>query len=298
MTKTLIKAVFNILFLAILAILLHRYASLEQIQLTIKQIPPVSFAAGVSMLVITYILRTHRFFQLLKGYPVSWSGILKVMLRHNAINNLLPFRLGELSFPVLLKKQENIDFQTSLKVLLTARLYDLLIMGGLAFILINFLLFRNNVAWLALELIIFILMVALLAWLTYQQKIAFLQRFKLYFIYLQQNFRQTSTTSLLIWAFKTTGQALLLAPMLQTHWNYALLAILIIEGTAILPVNGPLNFGSLEGATLAVLTPLGLQAKTVLAAILNLHLAIIMLAALGYLLSLFIPSPRHKEVSS
>jgi len=224
---------------------------------------------------------------------VQWLSIFKVMLQHNAINNILPFRLGELSFPILLKQRENIGLASSAKTLITARLFDFLVMGMAAFGVLMLIL-NNNQRLVFISVMILVALVGgigLVFVLKKSQRIHDI--FSRFYTYLIANFKSCSAITLAIWLFKILGLAALLSPMLNTEIELALLAVLVVEGTAILPINGPANFGSLEGAVVAILLPFGLVAGEVFGAVLNLHLAIIMLAAIGYLASFLIPNTHH-----
>lgn len=298
MTKKTVKIISNLLFLVLFAGLLWHFSSPQQALETLNRISPLYFVTGLLCLIASYVLRTHRFYQLFAEQNLAWWGVMKIMLQHNAINNLLPLRLGELSFPILVKQQQQIPYRSSAKVLITARLFDVGIMATLAFVVLSLLLLRHSPMLLVAMLVGIGLMATILGLLTKAGVLPFAQQVLPYLHYCQAHVRGAGLTSLAIWSVKLLGQALWLAPMLGTPWLYSLFAVLIVEGTAILPVNGPLNFGSLEGAAMLALTPLGLAPSLVLAAILNLHIAIIMLAALGYLVSVFLPSPATHEVSS
>ena len=298
MKKTIVKIIGNILFLALFALLLWKFASPQQAIETVKRIPNLYLISGLACLITSYVLRAHRFYQLLAGHNIGWLAILKIMLQHNAINNLVPLRLGELSFPILLKQRHNLPYQSSAKVLITARLFDLSIMGTIALVIISLIIAQYSTTLFVIELIVISVSLCSLWLIAQSDRLPFKEPMADYLRYCKYHLQDAGISSLGIWLAKVAGQALWLSPMLQAPWLYSVFAILIVEGTAILPINGPLNFGSLEGATMAALTPLGLAPGLVLSAILNLHIAIIMLAALGYLVSLLLPSPKPNEVSS
>lgn len=293
-TKQLFKIAANIAFIVVFIYLAQKFASFDQLIATLQKTPFSNILLGVSILFITYILRAHRFFVLLKSQNVPWSSVLRVMLQHNAINNLLPFRLGELSFPILLKKQNNIKLMTSSKVLVTARLFDLMVMGGISLTLLIVMVSPNQRLALLVALVVACLGFAFAVFILRKSKNTVIMHIRTLFSFIATNAKTCTHLTLLIWTLKITGLALILAPMLNTHIQYALLAVLVVEGTAILPVNGPANFGSLEGAVVAVLLPFGLAAEGVFNAVLNLHILIIMLAAIGYVVSLFIPHSTNK----
>ena len=73
---------------------------------------------------VTRALRFARIHQELRGAPFSrW---LQVTVIHGALNQVLPFRSGEVSYPVLMRRIHRTTLGRSVLVLLVARIFDLL----------------------------------------------------------------------------------------------------------------------------------------------------------------------------
>ena len=83
--------------------------------------------AGFGWYLLTNILRSYRF-----GTLMAITGILNPlrllpeMIALSFLNNALPARSGELSFPYLMQRRHNTSVGDSLTFLLIARIFDLL----------------------------------------------------------------------------------------------------------------------------------------------------------------------------
>ena len=122
---------------ALLGTTLIVWLLLRQIRLTdiwqlLVQADARWLAAGFGWYLFTNILRSYRFAALM-GIP----GVLKPvcllpeMIALSFLNNVLPARSGELSFPYLMQKQHQTPVGDSLTFLLIARIFDLLSVAAL-----------------------------------------------------------------------------------------------------------------------------------------------------------------------
>lgn len=87
------------------------------------------WTSGLIALVLllgTYVLRTWRIYDY---FPVETGGHFGTLLRlvqvHNLLNIMLPFRSGEASFPLLMKREFGLSLARSTSALLVMRLFDL-----------------------------------------------------------------------------------------------------------------------------------------------------------------------------
>ncbi len=71
---------------------------------------------------LTYIFRAFRFFLIIE---LDFLALFQATSYQTFLNNLIPFRLGELSFPLFLKKYYNFDFGKSTYWLVIMRFFDL-----------------------------------------------------------------------------------------------------------------------------------------------------------------------------
>lgn len=78
------------------------------------------------LLLSTYVLRTWRIYDY---FPSETRGRFPVLFRlvqiHNLLNIMLPFRSGETSFPLLMKKEFDVRLARGTSALLVMRLFDL-----------------------------------------------------------------------------------------------------------------------------------------------------------------------------
>ena len=95
--------------------------------------------AALALLLATYFLRTWRIYDY---FPQQTAGhfarLFRVVQIHNLLNIMLPFRSGETSFPLLMKKEFDVRLARGTSALLVMRLFDLhalLAAAGLGLIL-------------------------------------------------------------------------------------------------------------------------------------------------------------------
>lgn len=85
-------------------------------------------SAGIALALLlgTYVLRTWRIYDY---FPAETGGHFGTLLRlvqvHNLLNIMLPFRTGEASFPLLMKREFGLGVARSTAALLVMRLFDL-----------------------------------------------------------------------------------------------------------------------------------------------------------------------------
>ncbi len=81
---------------------------------------------ALAALLGTYVLRTWRIYDY---FPVETGGRFGTLLRlvqvHNLLNIMLPFRSGEASFPLLMKREFDLPLARSTAALFVMRLFDL-----------------------------------------------------------------------------------------------------------------------------------------------------------------------------
>jgi hypothetical protein len=83
-------------------------------------------ALAITLLLLTYVLRTWRIYDY---FPKETGGRFGVLLRlvqvHNLLNIMLPFRTGEASFPLLMKREFGLPLARTTAALFVMRLFDL-----------------------------------------------------------------------------------------------------------------------------------------------------------------------------
>ena len=81
---------------------------------------------AVVLVFLSYWVRAMRLYDYFRNeMQAAFLLCFKLMLQHNLLNNLLPMRTGELSFPILMARYFNVPMKQSIPVLLGFRLLDL-----------------------------------------------------------------------------------------------------------------------------------------------------------------------------
>jgi hypothetical protein len=111
-----------LLAFAILAEQLVGWASLLYPWLFIGN--PLPVIAPVLLIAGSYLVRALRICRYF-GFARDFGLCLRLLLKHNALLNLLPLRAGEAAFPVLMHRYFDVPMQRSLPALLWLRLIDL-----------------------------------------------------------------------------------------------------------------------------------------------------------------------------
>ena len=129
-----------------------------------KQLSSQTLFAAFGLFLLSHVLRGLRIYELIKhkipeGRPI---GLVKISATHQFANNLLPMRLGEAAFPLLMKHYFNESWQQSVPKLLWLRLLDLSVIG----VIIYGLLLSGPMAdWLLKMTLLAVLMLGLSYWL-------------------------------------------------------------------------------------------------------------------------------------
>ncbi len=204
----------------------------------------------------TYLIRAARLHQEFKDRTalglLDW---LRISLMHNTLVNWLPFRSGEVAFPLLLKREAALPLSESLSALLWLRLQDALVVLGVG------LLFwpgwswglRSGLVLLGLMLIFALprLMTQLQSWTQSWPDRAQAWREALFSPH--RHAGPIWGLTLLNWVIKLAVQAALLVWLLPASWTTAWLGSVGAEWAVFLPLHGWAGVGTYEaGAALAM----------------------------------------------
>ncbi|MDX1540171.1 MAG: lysylphosphatidylglycerol synthase transmembrane domain-containing protein, partial [Geminicoccaceae bacterium] len=111
---------------------LLRGTSLETIQDALERIPPWRVGLGVLLLAAVQWVRGWRFAVLIHGSLHAPSAeLVRVTLHLLLFNFVLPFKLGEASFPVLMRRAFGTDLGSAVGHLLVVRAFDVMTVLGL-----------------------------------------------------------------------------------------------------------------------------------------------------------------------
>ncbi len=111
--------------LAVLAYMLFSQWSPSEISAIWSRVRPAWLVLGFAFYALTNVARAARMSGLL-GWPYAQAPrLVPPMFALSLLNNVLPMRAGELSFPYFMQ-QEGVEWGGSLAALLVSRLFDLL----------------------------------------------------------------------------------------------------------------------------------------------------------------------------
>lgn len=269
-----------------------------------RTLPPGRLVVLLMLTATSYFLRAVRIYdysrQVLRG---SFPATLRLSLLHNTINNLLPMRLGELTYPLLMKRYFGQGYTASSVTLLWIRLLDLHFLGLPALIFLS--VTQNQVIWLLL-LPPWLLLLPAMYWghallqrrLTgYHGPLAALMEKVLGHVpdSVGQFIRIWIWTAL-SWTCKLLAFTAIVMHFSDLDLGRAVLGTLGAELSSVLPVNGIAGAGTYELAMSAVLLSLGLDVATILKAAVNLHLYLLGASLLLGLWGLLLPRPCLPKV--
>jgi len=254
----------------------------------------INFRILILLIPIYYIsigLKTLRFNYILKT-SISYKKLFRIVILHNFFINFLPFRLGEVSYLYLLKK-EKVYFGKNLSSLLKVRLLDFLLLST-AFFIFSFL-FNDYMEKFYWKNIIkyFLLAITLIVTLFYVLRVKAIT----FFSFLNERVKRKLLKMIIRKLIETLDNLnfetikeffISLFYLLYIVFFYALninyltistiiIGISIIQLTTLIPVSGFLNIGTFEGFWYLVFTILGLQEKDAISSGYLIHVIYILL---------------------
>lgn len=242
-------------------------------------------------------LRIHRYVGAARGMPLS--ATVKLSVLHQCLNNVLPMRLGELAFPVLLRRYGGVGLGEGVSNLVWLRLIDVVAMGCVALAVTGLLLPGVGPGMTAV-------MVALVG-------VAGTA------VFVGNNVRGLLTRAGNGWLVRVLSQLLAAAPeSLRLRWEllawtvtawlaklvalllvvvhtsqldllHALAGVLAGEASTLLPVHGLAGAGSYEAAFVTGALTSGLALEALLLVAVNAHLFTLTVMSVLALLALPVP---------
>ena len=247
----------------------------------------------VTWIVVSYLIRAWRFQQL---FPQVLSkhlfGVVRLTLLHTLLNNLLPARTGELSFPFLMKHYFAVPVMQSSVGLLWLRLLDLHTVILVALFGLQQAAFGAGLGglfcllWLALPWCC----LGLGQWVQRQShrvdRLGFMGRKLSTVGPIQPSiFYRVWLLTLMNWGVKLFALAWLLGQFLQQgDLGLWLGAIVASEMTSVLPLHAPAGLGTYEIGAVAVLAQ-SITLPWAVACVFNVHLLILGSSVCGGLLA-------------
>ena len=241
----------------------------------------------------------------------AFSLCFKVTLQHNLLNNLLPMRAGEISFPVLMMRHFAIPMVRSVPALFWFRLLDLHTLGACAFFAAIGLRaapasLEGEILWLIL-LLIWMLLPLLLFWgqarwqITLQKKNStgrfheLLQKILGSLPQTPSDFWRAWAWTVITWIVKLGIFAWVLMLFVNIAPTAALMGAIAGDLTSVLPVHGVAGMGTYEAGVVAGLLPYDVTPQNAFPAAVNLHLFLLASTLIGGGISLFIGNKNARE---
>ena len=254
-----------------------------------KTLSPSAIIIAILLFLLSYQIRTWRLYDyFLPHTKGNWLAALRLMLLHNILNNLLPARTGEVSFPLLMKRYFAVDYSHSVPALLWFRLLDLhtlLSVGALAWIFTKSLNYIPLLAfWLLLPLIFYYLKTILRQKIPHAVVIKVLDGLPQSYGAFWRHYLLTW----LNWSVKLAVLAWLLGRFLHTDIAYLFSSVITGELSSVLPFHAPAGVGTYETGMVAPLLAIT-DINTATKAAINVHLFMLFSSIIGGVIAWLLP---------
>lgn len=268
------------------------------------RVPVREIVVAAALIFTSYWLRALRFYDYFRSEMSGRFALCsKLMLQHNLLNNLLPMRTGELSFPILMTRYFAIPALRSMPALLWFRALDLHTLGTFGVLVLH----KASLPW-SLSVIVLVLWVPLpllsfhfsTRWRHVLQRHEHRRIYKTLSRLLQGlpqapgDFWHAWGWTLLNWMVKLGAFVWVLRLFIPISLPAAWMGCIMGDLTSVLPVHGLAGAGTYEAGVVAGLLPYGVAAQEALAAAVNLHLFLLGTTLMGGLISLFMGGQRRE----
>ena len=254
------------------------------------------------MLISSYITRALRIFLFFNSsVAISFTNCLKISLYHNFLNNLLPMRAGEISYPLLLNKYLGINFKPATASLIWFRFLDLIVLLSLATYALNSQITKTNSFYIISIFLFFTPLFLYLSSKFYSTDVPKIKNkrniFSKIISFLISSIPSTKKVlfvswllTLINWSLKLSAFSWFISFTLQIDIYNSLLASITSELTSILPIHSLAGFGTYEAGIVSVLVPQNIvELKSIIATATSLHLIILATTLASVVVFHFIP---------
>ncbi|MDO6719166.1 lysylphosphatidylglycerol synthase domain-containing protein [Psychrosphaera sp. 1_MG-2023] len=268
---------------------------------SLADIPLQTLSGLVALSILNYVLRMWRIRWSLQLPSNASVTVFYITTSHNLWNILMPMRLGEASFPLLIKQHFAIDYVTSSSHLLLFRLLDLAVL--LSIFVLTLCLVTVPMMFIPCLVVITLMfwaapyLLSLISVTLKKTQFSVGQRVALALEQLSGNQHQLALISITtwgIWALKLLAFVLFCIFASGLPAFDALMSIIIADLSSILPIHGFAGTGTFEGAFVLGGLQTGATTDALLQAAVQLHLYLIFVATLatfiGYCLHLMVPT--------
>ncbi|WP_457569674.1 lysylphosphatidylglycerol synthase transmembrane domain-containing protein [Desulfurobacterium sp.] len=288
------------LILAVFVYVLYKYDVFSQISNMLRDLSYKDIAFSLFIYIFVYIFRALRLKLYIDEIPLS--EMASVIGVHTFFNNVMPFRSGETSFPLILKKLYGIEMTRSSVILFGARIFDLLSLS------ILFLLSLFSVSFSDKRLIFFpilaVLLIAILLFVIYKflhffkEKIPFFEKLIVAsaVLFRADKLLLMFLFSICIWILKFTAFMFILnAAHLGLGFFKTIFVSTFAEFTTILPIHSIGGFGTFEAGMVGGFSLIGMSAKKALPYAVYFHTLILCMSGFTALSGWIYLSLRRKS---
>jgi uncharacterized membrane protein YbhN (UPF0104 family) len=297
--------IISALLLAATAVIIEIWLGWARVVEPWRAIPWDGALTAVGLVACSYCLRAWRIYDFFLAQTKGrYVLCLRLTLIHNLLNNLLPARSGELSFPLLMQRYFSVELSGSLPALLWLRLLDLHFLL-LLLVVASYSFFDTSLVVIAallvlpMPLLAYALQHRLRQWCAASAERSNRTRAHKLLLVLPTTSRELLRGLLLTWSnwsLKLAAFSWLLALFADTSMTHALAGAVAGELASVLPINTPAGIGIYEAGVVAGMVPLGVAADTALVAAINLHIFLLVCAGAGAASAWVIPaSPLARE---
>jgi hypothetical protein len=294
----------GIVLVAALINVIDHYLGWEQILKPWQKVNPALAALAFVFIAVSHILRAMRIHSLTKDKLSSQlSATIKISALHQLANNIMPMRLGELTYPLLMRRYYSVPVGDSISQLIWLRVLDLALMGAVAFILLLVVLNHSLVTLSAAAAILISVFIAIAVRTTAQTHFMALVSSRSWlnkpFLVLRDNVPSTKKhhaylllLTVAAWGFKLCAASLVILFFADVSITSALTGSIAGEVAGILPIQGVAGAGTYEAI---VFTGISLSEgiePNWLAVAFNMHLFMLTCTAIVAVLALPIAVPR------
>jgi hypothetical protein len=227
-------------------------------------------------MIVTYLLRALRvYYEFGDATLGRFGACLKLVLTHNALVNVLPMRAGELSFPVLLKREFGVPMMRSGGSLLWLRAQDAIILAALSVVVWPGLTLAMRIAGVCLLILGGVLLPYVAQHLLKKFSNGKLGTICAALADSAHHARIGWLWTIANWAVKLTVLSQVFAQLLAADWHVGAAGAVGGELAAISPVQGVAGIGSYEAGAAAALKLSGIAWVDGLKAAFSLHLLVL-----------------------
>ncbi len=121
------RFLFSIVITIGIILFLLTQISLHDLFSLLKTIDPIWAFGGLLGYILAILFRALRFKWLIHSQDISLLDLMRISVLHNVSLMILPSKMGELSYPYLLKKISGMSITEGLASLIASRVYDFII---------------------------------------------------------------------------------------------------------------------------------------------------------------------------